>query len=244
MLRLGVDDAIRADGQLLCILEDAVLALTQEDGIGTEVPWLHEVGLSTFATVQHVQLRLRVLQCIPHFNSRLEDFRRRLALCFFLDDKAYLSCNLQDLSLPLKIVTHLRSSPLYELSPTTNYADLGAFVSILDIAINSGFMLLAFPSKEREAEFNQGIDALSQQITTFHNSIFDTGASHMKRTEAKNALERLKYRLEFSVRTRPKPKKNVFGDSVGRSGLDGSTQDTDLMTKFLGKEKDVQVDDA
>ena len=241
MLRLGMDDSIRANGQLLFSLEDAIVALAQSDGTWERSNLLLDVGAVTYATVRHAQLYLRMLQCIPNAQPYMEDFRRCLALCFFLDDKAYLSCDLENVSLFSKVIAHLHSDPRYDPSPKTNYADLGAYVSILDIAINSGFVSLPFPSKESEIDFNRSIDALSQQITTLHNGIVDTGASHMKRTEAKNALERLKFRLEFSVRTKPKPKKNVFGDLVGRSNLDGHGQDADVMTKFLGKKTDMHI---
>ncbi|KAI9688181.1 MAG: hypothetical protein M1822_001687 [Bathelium mastoideum] len=241
LLRLGMDDAIRADGQLLFGLEDAILALASSDGRRDQSNWLAEIGTSIFATVQHAQLGLRLLQRIPGVNPQMEDFRRRLALCFFLNDKVYLSCSLQKPSISSEIIAHLRSAPLYDPDPKTNYADLGALISILDIAINSGFATYPFPSKEAEIDFNNSVDALSQQITTLHNSIVDTGASHMKRTEAKNTLERLKFRLEFGVRTKPRPKKSVFGDSAGRNVLDGYAQDADVMTKFLGKEKGVHV---
>ena len=244
MLRLGLDDSIRADGLLSSGLEDAVFALAQDDGSWERESSMLDVSTSTFATIRHIQLQLRVLQCIPNTNARMEEFRRHLALCFFLDNEACLHYDLQHPSLSSKIINHLRKSPLYDPTPKTNYGDLGASISILDIAINSGFVCLPFSSKEAEADFNQSIDALTQQISTLHNNIVDTGASHMKRTEAKNALERLRYRLEFSVRTKPKPKKNVFGDFVGKSVLDGYAQDSSVMTKFLGKVHHVQSNDA
>ena len=46
--------------------------------------------------------------------------------------------------------------------------------------------------------------------------IIDTSASHMKRTEAKEILEAFHSRLLFAVRTKPPPKKKVFGDEVAR----------------------------
>ncbi|KAL9078966.1 MAG: hypothetical protein Q9157_002109 [Trypethelium eluteriae] len=242
LLRLGMDDSVRADGHSTCSLEDALVALARDDETWKQNTSLLEIGVSAFATTQNAQLRLRILQCVPNINGQMEDFRRHLALCFFLGDEAYLSCNLADSFLASRIVAHLRTSPLYDPNPQTDYANLGALISILDISIGSGFGSLPFPSKDAEADFNRSIDALSQQITALHNSIIDTGASHMKRTEAKNALERLKYRLEFSVRTKPKPKKNVFGDVVGKHSLDGYAQDANVMTKFLDKEKAVQID--
>ncbi|KAL9086796.1 MAG: hypothetical protein Q9165_006943 [Trypethelium subeluteriae] len=242
LLRLGMDDSVRADGQSMCSLEDTIVALFRGDETWRQDNPLLEIGVSAFATTQHAQLRLRILQCIPNVNSQMEDFRRRLALCFFLNDEAYLSCNLADSSLASRIVDHLRTSPLYDPNPQTDYTNLGALVSILDISIGFGFVSLPFSSKDAEADFNRSIDVLSQQVTALHNGIIDTGASHMKRTEAKNALERLKYRLEFSVRTKPKPKKNVFGEVVGKHSLDGYVQDANVMMKFLDKEKVVQVD--
>jgi hypothetical protein len=55
------------------------------------------------------------------------------------------------------------------------------------------------------------------------SKIRDAGTSHLKRTEAKSALERLIVRLEASVRTKPRPRKGVFDrpGALSAGALDG-----------------------
>ncbi|KAK5009011.1 hypothetical protein LTR28_003176 [Elasticomyces elasticus] len=69
------------------------------------------------------------------------------------------------------------------------------------------------PSPEEQA-FNLAVDSLVQHLRQTASQIRDSGASHMRRTEAKSALEGLACRLEYAVRTRPKPKKGVFGSAA------------------------------
>ena len=58
----------------------------------------------------------------------------------------------------------------------------------------------------------------------------------MRRTEAKEALQALHYRLLYAVRTEPRPKKNVFG---GRDGDEWRIEEKqkDFMQSYLAKRK-------
>ncbi len=61
--------------------------------------------------------------------------------------------------------------------------------------------------------------------------IIDTGASHMRRTEAKEILEAFHSRLLYAVRTRRKPKTMLVGDSsidIGPDSRQGA-----IMKGFL-----------
>lgn len=69
---------------------------------------------------------------------------------------------------------------------------------------------------------------LAQKINAMFASIVDTGASHMKRTDAKEVLEAFHSRLLYAVRTEPKPKSMMFGDSI-------ADEESALMKNFLNK---------
>ncbi|KAK3671513.1 hypothetical protein LTR78_008612 [Recurvomyces mirabilis] len=71
------------------------------------------------------------------------------------------------------------------------------------------------PQSPEEKNFNSRIDALSSQLKSLASRIKDGGATSLKRVECKSVFERVVVRLESGVRTRPKPKRDVFG---GRSG--------------------------
>lgn len=62
--------------------------------------------------------------------------------------------------------------------------------------------------------FNDDVEVLVAQIRAIEERIIDSGASHMRRTVAKEAARRLAYRLEYAVRTREKVKRDVFANDV------------------------------
>jgi hypothetical protein len=173
---------------------------------------------------------LQLLQSIPALPPRLILLRQRLALAFFFQDIRLLSKQPED-TINLRIIAeHLQDSQ-FTISNTTNYAEVAATIGILSIGIDCGDPPSAPPTKQEELAFNRDVDDLALKIKTMFTQINDTGASHMKRTEAKETLEAFHSTLLFAIRTRPLPKKNLFGDSQVRSikemlqSVDGGKQD-------------------
>ena len=78
--------------------------------------------------------------------------------------------------------------------------------------------------------FDAQVDALADAVKALAARIVDTGASHMARTEAKEALQALHARLAYGVRTRPKPRKSIFaGEDEAEERRDGAER----MQRFL-----------
>jgi len=77
--------------------------------------------------------------------------------------------------------------------------------------------------------FNDDVEVLTTQIRVIEERIVDSGASHMRRTVAKEAARRLAYRLEYAVRTREKVKKDVFAE-------DRELEESTFMKKWFKKE--------
>ena len=144
------------------------------------------------------------------------------------------------------LLSRLRSAPEWHISESTDYTHLNALIPILDIALDAGFSsppptsitngtaasnpnkAAKAPSQSNEEKaFNAQIDAFTDIIRQMSARIRDAGTSHLRRTEAKSALERVVVRLEHCVRTRPRPRKGVFGGAGG--------QQRGLMGGFLGK---------
>jgi hypothetical protein len=99
-----------------------------------------------------------------------------------------------------------------------NYTDLRARVAILDIAVADGGRPESFPSPlyARARDFNERVDAMAQAVRKAYTAIADTGATHMKRTEAKERLDCVYQRLQFLVRTEPPLKYNIFDRDSGK----------------------------
>lgn len=223
----------------ICRLLNAVDGSSAKDS-------MHRIGSNLLNTVKNPQLQAKLLKHIMPYGN-CAPFRLRLATAFLLDVGTGLqnpldpSINLDRLSTHLqdprfRIETHKLKRTLQDF----DYTQLAALTAILDVAIDNGRSVPTFPSHDAERSFNAQVDVLADRIKVIFTAIEDKGAQHMRRTEAKERLETLYYRVMYSVRTRPPPKKKVFGGSgeewegVGRSEA--------LMGKFLAGRKQKQKD--
>lgn len=186
---------------------------------------------TAFQSIMDATLHLRLLQTIFASSDRLILLRRRLALACFFRDIGYLSQRSDDTIDLIGIARHLEG-PQFMTSNATDYSELAAAIGILSIAIDCGDPPSSPCATEEEKAFNRDIDVLSFKIKSMFADIVDTGASHMGRTEAKEVLEAFQYRLLYGVRTKPPPKKSLFGDST----VEG-TADRHIMEAFVEKGK-------
>lgn len=122
-----------------------------------------------------------------------------------------------------------------------DFANLSALTFLLDVAIDDGHPPNPC-TKDAEKAFNASVDALADRIKSIFSAIEDSGASHMKRTEAKESLEALHYRLIYGVRTKPRPKKPLFGDKEMDEWM-GLFKSGALMERFLKVNKEEQEEE-
>ncbi|KAJ9652597.1 hypothetical protein H2198_008166 [Neophaeococcomyces mojaviensis] len=275
--RLSLDQEVMSNNrisQAVEVLLDKLTDLSDPDSR----QHVHERLLSDLS----VNLTDRTLQAqfLSHFiptSPSAASLRTKLAMTFLLGSKAVQTPNNHTTKPPLVTLTnHISLSPAFSTtwhassSTGPDYAVLTALVSILDIAVADGYppaslFRLPDPSssdarasrldrKTEEAAFNGYVDDLADTVHSLFTSIADSGASHMRRTEAKDALQALHYRLLYGVRTKVRRKKHVFdplGSAEGsdRKGrfrlLDEILQEAkgkDFMARFLKKtEKHVAV---
>jgi hypothetical protein len=113
-------------------------------------------------------------------------------------------------------------------SPDPDFSSLAALSSILDIAIDSGGWD-GDPNqdsrKEDEKAFNAAVDELARVLKTLFSGITDSGASHMRRTECKEGMERVYYRLIYGVRTKEKRRPGVGQRLFGGTGEEDAEGD-------------------
>jgi hypothetical protein len=139
-------------------------------------------------------------------------------MAFLTKDESPLD-KLDEEIIPFKqILNYLRiarlDSQLHKarLDPDYDYMEIKAITSLLNIVIDTGRTTLVFPNKEAEREFNADVDSLAEQVKRIFSAMEDSGASHLKRTEAKQGLEALQYRIIYSIRTKRRVK-SMFGSS-------------------------------
>ena len=190
-----------------------------------------------YPSVTDTTLRSQLLKNIPTSSPKLNLFRRRLALSFFFEDASFNTKPPKSLLNLRSIARHLQG-PQFVIRRDTDFSNLAALITILSIGIDNGDQPPAGSDKQEEIAFNKDVDALSRSIYDIFTSIVDTGASHMKRTEAKEVLEGFHSRLLYVIRTERKPKSMSFESK--RDGELGSMKNG--MHEFLHKSSvDTQV---
>ncbi|KAH9837487.1 hypothetical protein Tdes44962_MAKER01843 [Teratosphaeria destructans] len=196
-----------------------------------EVDGLYKYALMTLLTDDKLSLNMqaRLVASLPATSAQTHVFRRRLAL--YLVTK---SQKLRPLTSPEWvniIIKRLKTAPEYAMGEKSDYDLILNLITVLDVAIDAGFSDFSFHNKAstqsvntgpfgttqpvmsvEEKAYNRNVDLLSGQIKEMAGRITGAGATHVKRVEAKSALERVCLRLEYGVRTKPKPRKGVFGE--------------------------------
>lgn len=192
----------------------------------------------------------RAIATLPASSLRLHNLRRKLSLHILLEAPSDQPIDPSSPSTGTRLLSKLKTHPQFHITESANYAALHSLFDLLDIAIDAGFSDFSFLSpsqtpqnqgppqpkplftsttnttqtqpanKSAATSFNLQIDTLTDQLRRMAGRIRDAGTSHLKRTEAKSALERLAVRLESAVRTRPRPRKGVF-ESEGGEGVGG-----------------------
>ncbi|KKA23896.1 hypothetical protein T310_2080 [Rasamsonia emersonii CBS 393.64] len=198
---------------------------------------------SAFNTIQDVALQSQLLKHILPASSWIALFRCRLAVAFFIRDPSPLT-EPPDAVLDLRRITHHLRDKRFDVKLYKDkrrggydYAELGATTSLLNVIIDLGRITPTFPDKEAENNFNADVDALAERIKRIFSAIEDSGASHLRRTEAKQSLEALHYRIVYSVRSKPPPKKSFFGPA-GPEDWSGIGRSGSFMEKFLATKRD------
>jgi hypothetical protein len=171
-----------------------------------------------YPIVEDSTLRLQLLDNVPTSSPRLTAFRRQLALAYFFHDKDYLSKSTSDM-LDLRSISKQLQNPCFAIRSDTDYPELAAMIGILSIGIDRGDPPPHSSDKQKKGSFDEDVDLLATRIRHMFTSIIDTGASHIKRTEAKEKLEAFHSKLLYAVRTKPQRKTLIFGDSEASSGM-------------------------
>ncbi|KAI5370668.1 hypothetical protein Slin14017_G015470 [Septoria linicola] len=187
-------------------------------------------------TLQH---RCCLVASLPSRTARSYQLRRRIALDTFVakDDRAKAKAVGWDWL--GAIHRSLRSREEFDVKESTDFDILLPMVEVLDIAVAAGFTdydELHTPHIEHEKRLgslfakappltqvaishNDKLDAIVAELQYMKSKI-QHEATHLRRQEVKAALDRSIARIETSVRTRPKPKKSVFGNEPKQARFD------------------------
>lgn len=187
------------------------------------------IGHTFISTISDPDVRYSLLTTLPCVTPRTHLFRRRLALAYLFQDPTYLSKDYPDLVRLQRFARLLKSSPTFEISSDTDYDELRATICILDIAIDDG------PTSGEPNTNDLEVDALVETFRNMFSRIRDTNAQNLSRTESKDVIERLMFRLRFGVRKREKM--NLVVDTAFGAEWAGRGGKTQTKLKLEPKEK-------
>ncbi|KAE8327647.1 hypothetical protein BDV39DRAFT_204667 [Aspergillus sergii] len=219
LFRLSLDISLTRDPMVCSELERTIIAVLESIPEETADNLVYRVCTSAYETIKDAVFQSRLLTHILPTSSWIAMLRCRLAVAFLTSDPSPLAEE-PDVMVYLRRIIDVLKDKRFDVKrykmkgqPEYDYGELMAITTVLNIAIDSGWSGVDFSSKDEEREFNSEVDVLADRIKRIFTSIEDSGASHLKRTLAKEALEALHYRIIYSVRTKPRPKRSIFGEN-------------------------------
>ena len=244
LTRISLDDEVMEDSNISSAVDNLLSRLLDLPNHQSRLHVAERILIDMYQNLKDHYLQARLLLHILPVSPLAARLRLVLAQVFLLPDYTP-SLDLSEpltISLPI-LLQHLRS-PTFDLAhrPDKNlidYTEVSALTNILDAALSDGGLPSTFATPAEEKTFNQQVDQLADRINVIFSSIADTGASHMRRTEAKEALGVLQKRLLYSMRTRPRPKKSVFGGRDGKEYRNEERSKGAMKDYLINKEKGV-----
>lgn len=183
------------------------------------------------ATVKIQHVRVNALQCLPIHNVKTHEIRRRLAISFLFDDPSLGRQSPETVFTVRSAIDRLGKED-FNITSQTDFAELKAMITILDIAVDDGSPLESNDPEDIQ-KFNEDIDELASKLREIWRKINDSGMK-ITRTEAKSVVEWVQQRLSNTVRTRKKAKQSIF-DIPGQEDLASLPKQQEYMAKFFRK---------
>ena len=123
-----------------------------------------------------------------------------------------------------------------KIHPGADFRHLSTSIVFLDVAIGDGAPpLKSASSKSVIGEFNKDVDRLAVILRGMAADVNDTGSANLARAEAKDLLEAFLSRLAYTIRTKPKPRKDIF-DSSKRLSKSNMKLNVGRMDDYLVKQ--------
>lgn len=109
----------------------------------------------------------------------------------------------------------------FDTDPQTDYRELAALISLLDVAVDDGRSLdLDLKATKTAKLFDKNIEEFAGIIKGIMNSIGNPGAAFISRIEAKEVMELVSQRISDTLRSKPKAKITVFDRKKPEENLD------------------------
>lgn len=194
-----------------------------------------QICSSVFESIDHVNIRLQVVKCIPSMTHRTRDIKRRLAAAFFFEDISHCQKDTYVHNDINRYTNQLTNAPEFKIGRKTDFHDIAARISLLDIAVDDGQHARLDLSIKKVVELhNEDIAFLGRRIRAIYQAIpTDISATLDRRIEAKIAMEVVAYRMQSLTVNRPRVKKFCL------DGKEDFSQERSGMSLFLRKKSDL-----
>lgn len=131
----------------------------------------------------------------------------------------------------LQAVIDRLGEPDFQVGPATEFAELRAAVLVLDMAVDDGSVVAAFPP-DADAQFNARVDELAARLHDIWRRTNDTGMK-LARTEAKSVVEWVQKRVTHTVRTRRKRTQSIFDQPGQQQQQQQTRRDLPRQQEFM-----------
>ncbi|KAI0124736.1 hypothetical protein BJ170DRAFT_685615 [Xylariales sp. AK1849] len=221
LLRMSLDPIVSSVARVRVQYSQAMLALITALP-APEEQWTtccEKICNYLYVGVEQASQRSIAINLMPTLSPRLVELQRRLA-CEALFDNPKLGVKHPDESVTIQDIFRRLSKPDFQVNHSTDFTELNALLTLLDIVIDNGSYLRRAHRKNSSSSpstpgddaadttFNADIDRLNFRLKTMHDKINDN--SLISRKEGKAALDGMMKRLTYTVRTRPPPKASLF----------------------------------
>lgn len=157
-------------------------------------------------------------------------------MCFFFNDLSHSSTP-PHTAIDLNWFIDRLDEPAFDTNSNTDYHDLCALVSLLDIAVDDGRSVnVDLTNSETAQFFDDMVDALVEAIREVMAGIGNPGAAYISRIEAREALELVSQRISDTLRTKPKRRAMHFDIPRTRTTEDLEREKAG-MSAFLARMK-------
>ncbi|RDL37132.1 uncharacterized protein BP5553_04565 [Venustampulla echinocandica] len=236
LLRMSADHIVCKSIDILNVFQDAIRRLCRyipDDAWETSC---HAICTLLFNTARQAPLRLQIVDSIPSITPRTHELRRRLAMCFFFNDLSHSSTP-PHTAIDLNWFIDRLEDPAFDTNSRTDYHELSALVSLLDIAVDDGRSVnVDLTDNETAQRFDDDVDALVEAIREVMRCIGNPGAAYISRIEAKEGLELVSQRISDTLRTKPKRRAMHFDNPRGKT-IEDLEKEKAGMSAFLSKMK-------
>ncbi|KAL2269517.1 hypothetical protein VTJ83DRAFT_1701 [Remersonia thermophila] len=240
LLRLGIDHIVREDQAIATAYQDALLRLVSAVSFRAWNSFCGDVSDSLYNHTQSSTLRWNAVSAIPLLHARLAELRRRLALVFVFDDPRRAYSPAAETFSIRSVIDRLEHADEFVIDRnTTDFPELLSLCELLIVAVGDGNPPPLDDddvSPEAIRQHNAEVDELARKIKHMWSNIHEQGAAYVSRLEARSHLKDFERKLHHVIRTRPRPKEDIFGLNPTEEELDKPKQQQ-FMRRFLGKKE-------